>query len=185
VLYTEGNTTYLRENGSIWIEMSENLEVQSVVDDLDYEEASLYPEWFDKGNALLNAGSTLVGLGEKGTNFLRQGQGAKHIARALSKIGVRVGTQATAKVLTSTFNGFKSVGGALGTVGFLASTTDYVANFSDKNGYEHANYWIGLGVSAISVSVLIVGIMYGGAQLASYLYNGKSLEENVGKQLGL
>lgn len=127
-----------------------------------------------------------MGIGEQGLRYIRQyPNGPRDIARGVSNvIGRRVGTQATARFLSNTFNGAKSLGSKLGGLGLAMSTTDYIANFDNKTGYDHANYWVGMGVMAVSYAVPIVGIIYGGAQLGSYLYNGKSLEENVGKALG-
>jgi hypothetical protein len=141
-------------------------------------QASFLPTEFECGNALLNAGSTLVGVSEQGLRFIRRyPNGPRDIARGVSNlIGSRVGTQATANFLKNSFSGTKVLGSKLGALGVIVSTTDYVANFSDKSGYDHASYWTGMGVLAISYAFPVVGILYGGGQLVSYLYNGKSLD---------
>lgn len=152
-------------------------------------QASFLPTELGYANNLLNAGSTLVGAGELGLDWIRQfPNGSTDIARGVTNlIGSRVGTQATARFLTNTFNGAKSLGSKLGGLGAILSTGDYLLNGGDKNGYEHASYWIGMGVFALTVlnpATAAVGLVYGAAQLGSYLYNGKSAEENIGKALG-
>lgn len=152
--------------------------------------ASLMPDEFSNGIGLLNAGSTVAGAGELVSTFVRRyknGQGPKIVARTLSAIkGTNVGTQATAKTLKSFSNSAKVMGSKLGGAGAILATTDYIVNFQEKNGYEHANYWIGLGVMAVAtINPLTAGIavVYGAGQLGSYLYNGKTLEENIGTSL--
>lgn len=69
----------------------------------------------------------------------------------------------------------------------IISTVDYFGNFGDKNGYEHASYFLGMvtyGVAFINPVGVGVAVIYGALQLGSYIYNGKTLEENIGKSLG-
>jgi RHS repeat-associated protein len=153
-------------------------------------QASLFPTELGNANGLLNAGSTLVGAGELGIQYIRQyPNGPSQIARGINNIvGSRVvGTQSTANFLSKAFNGTKSLGKNLGGFGAILSTGDYLFNGGEKNGYEHANYWIGMGVFALTVlnpATAVIGVVYGAVQLGSYLYNGKSAEENIGKALG-
>jgi hypothetical protein len=72
----------------------------------------------------------------------------------------------------------------LGNIGILVSSVDYIANFKEKSGYDHLSYWTGMGVSLVSTAFPVIGLVYGGIELGSYLYNGKSAEENIGKALG-
>ncbi len=152
-------------------------------------QASFLPNELGYTNNLLNAGSTLVGGGELGLSWIRNfPNGPRDLGRGVSNlIGSRVGTQVTARFLTDTFKGVKSLGSKLGGFGAFLSTGDYILNGGEKNGYEHASYWIGMGVFALTVlnpATAVVGLVYGAAQLGSYLYNGKSAEENIGKALG-
>jgi RHS repeat-associated protein len=149
-------------------------------------QASLFPKVFDKGNALLNAGSTLVGAGEIGLKLLRSNSELpKNIARIITSLsGKFVGTQKVAGFLRTSASQMSKTGRYLGNIGILVSTVDYVANFKEKSGYDHVSYWAGMGVSVISTAFPVVGLIYGGIELGSYLYNGKSAEENIGKALG-
>jgi len=154
-------------------------------------QASLLPTELGYANALLNAGSTLVGAGELGIQYIRQyPNGPSQIARGINNLVSSriVGTQSTANFLSKAFNGTKSLGKNLGGFGAILSTGDYLFNGGEKNGYEHASYWIGMGVFALTVlnpATAVLGVVYGVAQVGSYLYNGKSAEENIGKALGL
>jgi hypothetical protein len=154
-------------------------------------QASFFPDLLDKGNALLNAGGTLVGAGELGIHYLRNygsGSGPRELAKVISKFTAqRVGTQQVAGALRGYSNNARALGSKLGAVGAVLSTVDYVANFSDKNGYEHANYYLGLaayGLAFVNPVGAGIAVVYGVGQLGSYFYNGKTLEENIGTSLG-
>jgi hypothetical protein len=110
-------------------------------------EASLFPNIFDKGNALLNAGSTFIGAGEIGLKFLRSNsgfpRGLARIATALS--GEFVGTQRANEFLRASATQMSKSGRYLGNIGILVSSVDYIANFKEKSGYDHLSYWTGMG----------------------------------------
>lgn len=147
-----------------------------------YLQASFLPTELGYASNLLNAGSTLIGVGETGLGWIRQyPNGPRDVARGLSNlVGSRVGTKNTARFLTKTFNGAKSIGSKLGGLGAILSTGDFILNYSEKSGYDRASYWIGMGVFTLTVLnpvTATVGLVYGAAQLGSYFYNGKSAEE--------
>jgi len=141
------------------------------------------------GLAILNAASTAVGAGELGLQIYRSKDGAMRLGRFVSMFtNKRVGTQKMADILKKWSGKISSTGKALGDLGLALSSVDYVANFDKKNGYDHASFWIGTGVFLITVlnpATATLGLIYGGAQLASYYLNdGKSAEQTIGEFLG-
>lgn len=147
--------------------------------------------FFGYGGALMNIGGSMAGIAEIASQIARRfdnGGGPKYIARTVSwPKGSFVGTQTVGRTLRSFQAGAKSGGAQLGVAGGILATVDYVSNLNDKTGYDHANYWIGtiLTIGAFMNPIVAgVALVYGNGQGVSWLYNGKSLEENVGESIG-
>jgi hypothetical protein len=132
---------------------------------LEYEEfkfnssqvlhSSLFPTAFNYANLLLNIGSSLLGAGELGSEYIRTyNMGPTSLRKGIENLFGRrmVGTQAISKYLKNVSNGARTWGKRIGGIGFAVSLVDYVANSSEKNGYEHLNFWLGTGIFLVYCS---------------------------------
>ncbi len=137
----------------------------------------------DDYGQMLNAGGVAWGGAEIGIQFIRQGNGAKTIGRALG-----FGTQHTAEALRGTLGAVSKVGKHLGTAGMILSILSYVNQGVDPNQTistaTHLNFWISAGLYGAAAFVggpFIAGaaLLYGTAQLGSYMITGKTVEENI------
>ena len=149
-----------------------------------FSEASFYPNELSHANAILNFGSTLIGGGEELIKWVkRYPNGPRDLARGLRNLtGVRIGTTEFAKMLTNAGTDISKLGKVFGYVGLVTSVVDFTLNYDQKNGYDKASFLIGAGVFLLSLNpaTAVVGLVYGGAQLASFYFNdGKSAEQSV------
>lgn len=136
---------------------------------------------------LLNAGGVFWGASELGIQAVRRSNGAQKIGRFLG-----YGTQRTAAALRGTLSITKSIGAKFGTAGYVLSAISYGGQMFDPNQAISTATHVNFGVSTVLYggAALLAGtaaapfvagaaLIYGGAQLASWLYNGNTLEENI------
>ncbi|PWG77919.1 hypothetical protein [Pararcticibacter amylolyticus] len=132
---------------------------------------------------ILNLGGVVWGGAELGIQAVRQNNGAQTIGRFLG-----FGTQRTAAALRGTLGQVSKLGKQLGTAGMILSAATYgsqlLTNPQGISTATHANFWIGAtlyGAAAVFGGPVVAGaaLIYGTAQLGSWIYNGKTLEENV------
>lgn len=98
------------------------------------------------------------------------------------------GTQRTATALRGTLKTVSKAGKILGGVGQVLNSVVYVINTLDQNKKmttgDHVGFWVGTAVfaGAATIGGLIVGAItlgYGVIEVGSWLYNGKSIEQNI------
>nr|WP_255607094.1 RHS repeat-associated core domain-containing protein [Pedobacter polysacchareus] len=140
------------------------------------------------GNELgqvMNLGGVVWGAAELGLQAIRQNNGPQAIGRFLG-----FGTQRTAKALRSTLGHVTKLGKKLGTLGYVLSVGSYLADLGDKEKVSTATH-VNFGISTVlygaafftagtAAAPFVAGgaLIYGAGQVGSWLYNGKTLEEN-------
>jgi len=131
-------------------------------------------------------GAFLYGGAEKGINFIRQNNGSKTIGR-----GMGFGTTHTAKVLTRTLGYVSKVGKWTGVFGYAVTGAFIVSKVlngqrvstADKVGFGVGTVLIGAGSilagTAAAPFVATAAIVYGAAEVGSYAFTGKTVEEHI------
>lgn len=145
---------------------------------------------FNNGvGAIENAAGAAWGASEIGLSKLRKiqsGNGPKVVAKATG-----YATKVTANALTKTLEKVSKFSKVVGTVGMIHSTLNYGSALITPGKIKastHVNYWLGAGLytaAYLTVGTLAAPFVGGAAliytvgQIGSYLYNGKTLEENI------
>lgn len=140
----------------------------------------------DEAGQLFNVGAVVYGGAEIGIQLIRKSNGPQIIGRTLG-----FGTQRTAAALRGTLGIVGKVGKYLGVAGYAIQ----VATISYKviNGERvSTSQVVGFGVSTalVGAAAMAAGtlaapfvagaaLIYGAIELGSWLYNGKTLEDNI------
>jgi RHS repeat-associated protein len=153
--------------------------------DVGLSPASVNP--LDGISQISNMGTVLFGVSGIGIQALRQfagGQGPKFLARALG-----FGTQRTADALRGTLGYINTIGKYTGYAGQALNTFIYFSKLTDPKAKltrgDHVGFWTGSAVWASSLiwaaNPIVLGavVLYGAAELGSWAYNGKSIEQNI------
>ncbi|MFY0482309.1 RHS repeat domain-containing protein [Flavobacterium sp. PLA-1-15] len=146
-------------------------------------------DWYaytDNLGQMTNATTTFWGTVQTGVNKARQYNLAKKVAPAFG-----IGTQAAASRLKAFTNSLGVWGNRIGIAGYGLSVvsigtkviTGEQISTADTVGFGIntalvAAAWIVAGTTA-APAVAIIALVYGAAELASYAYNQKTLEQNI------
>jgi hypothetical protein len=132
---------------------------------------------------ILNLGGVTWGGAELGIQAIRHNNGPQAIGRFMG-----FGTQRTAQALKGTLGALSKAGKYLGAAGQVLNTYAYISKGLDPSQKlttgDHAGFWTG---SAVFTAAAIVGgpvtggiaLGYGIVELGSWLYNGRSIEQNI------
>ena len=135
---------------------------------------------------LFDFGAAQYGVGELALQAIRRNNGAQVLGRAMG-----FGTQQTAKALRGTVGIVSKAGKVLGAVGYglQAATIGYKfingqnISTSEKVGFGVSSALVGAGaIAAGTVAAPFVAgaaLVYGIAELGSYLFTGKTIEEHI------
>ncbi len=147
----------------------------------DYKQAG----FSDELGQVMNLGGVVWGGAELGIQAVRRNNGPKVIGRHLG-----FGTQRTAQALRGTLGHVGKLGKKLGIAGYLLSAASYGSSLAGNEKVStatHVNF--GIGTIFVSAAFITAGtaaapfvaggaLVYGVGQVGSWLYNGKTLEEN-------
>jgi hypothetical protein len=135
---------------------------------------------------LTNAGGVVYGGGELLLQLARQNQGAKEIGKAIG-----FGTQRVAEALKETLQAVSKVGKGLGFVGYGLQGGVAIYKVSNNIPLSNAEK-VSLGTSAVFIGAawatagtvaapFVAGgaLIYGAAELGSWLFTGQSIEEHI------
>ena len=139
----------------------------------------------DFGQAF-NAGSVFYGAAELGLQSIRQNNGPQIIGRFIG-----IGTKQTAQALKGTLGTISKVGKGLGLLGYGIQVVSTGSKFVNGEEISTAE-GVGFGISTILVggaslaagtfaAPFVAGgaLVYGIAELGSYIISGNTLEENI------
>ncbi|MFZ6009402.1 MAG: RHS repeat-associated core domain-containing protein [Bacteroidota bacterium] len=181
LMYKEGNQLKYRALPSTWLPVGDIFAIATA----NVNEDQLLVDNFGQ---LLNVAGVFWGGSELALQTLRQNNAGSWIAK---NVGFGFGTQRHAAALKGTFGVTKNVAAKLGTLGYGLSAVMYINAVMGNKKVSTASH-VNFGVSTIlygaafftagTVAAPFVAgaaLIYGVGQLGSWLYNGKTLEDNI------
>lgn len=163
--------------GSLYVSNSQMMEI------LMGGENNYSYKFMDDFGQIINAGGVMWGAAELGGKYLQNGNSIQSISR-----NIGIGVNQVKAGLNGTINTLGKWGGRLGTAGMVLSSINYGAQLLDASQTistaTHVNFWASAAVysAAIIIGGPVTGaiaLSYGIGQLGSYLFTGKSLEQNI------
>ena len=140
----------------------------------------------NKAGRLLNTGEIAYGSAESGLTILGLKNGAQAIGKAIG-----FSTQQTAEALSGTLGVVSKVGKGFGIAGYGLSAVSIGSKLINGDRISAAE-GVGFGISTCLVgagwalagtiaapAVAIGALIYGGAELGSYIFTGNTVEENI------